>query len=1314
VATSFEETNSAVGAGEPPSVPGFSIARLLGSGGFGTVWDALAADGTIVALKVSHAADAGALARFGHEAAVLARVGAPYVPILHSKGTLEDGRPYVAMERLFGRTLADEIASWKGPPSLATLASVGGALLESAAALHAKGVLHRDLKPENVFLEGDQPLVAKLMDFGLARAAQKSEGERTSTGPGAGTPEYMSPEQIAGREVDLRADVYALGVMLFEMTTLRLPFHGDRRELEYAHLSFRPPRPSRFADVSEALEEVIIRAIAKDPERRFHDAEALRSAFLEAAAVAPDITEVRPAAAPEPAPVPERATERGQALRASDRQKVALLFAEAPRIAAIEVQAAVEPFGGQLAHAAQERCACAFTYRAADNPGQRALAAAEALLAKELVARVILDVGTATVRARPNGPPRLLGPVFTEPSRYPRAGDPPGLMLTAAARTMLPAVACEPARERPDHFVLAPPEDDTDRTIARTVVQDASAPLVGREPLLRELAGDARLSIAEQRARVASVLAEPGMGKTRLAFELGHRLRAKLHDAKIIELRAREPLGNNPDDTLAELLRRALDLPSHRPPDGGREVLAEKLGDLGKDVFAGTALVLGWILPDHPAVQALRDAPGVLRANAAKAGMEALRRLSARRPVVVIVDDAHWATDTLLDALEQATVAELPLWICAVARPSFAETRPTWGQRAAHASVHRMGPLDAASARELCRLLLRPATNVPEPVVARLVDRAQGVPLLVCDLIGGLRREGLVQKRVGDAWYIATEVLDRIPDSPLVEWIAGRELDELPSDLAASARLSSLLSPEFATEEMEGVLATMEDDLGDAFPLDAEVATERLHHARLLVRHHGGRFGFRNAVTREAVAKTVADALGTRIHRAALRYYRACALPDATRLPRLAWHASRAGERKECASTYLLLAERARERHDYLEADLLYSRALAELDDGDRDARQRALKGRGIVRYRLARHDGSLADLALARQLATESGDTVAQADVMLDESMALDWLLEWHRSRELAEGARVLVGNRAPAVLAARLVLALGRSCHRFNQDREAAELLREAARLAEDIGDEAYEVRVTANMLLGFLLPFLGLLDEAEERLDRTSALCREKGDELHQAGIWNNRSCLWIARNDRDRFMQDNERVLEFARRMGNAHLERGALFNSAYFLYWRGECEAAAPFARRAWEIDERQFWQGGYRPDAPVLLARIVWGTGDDAGAKKLALEVKDQQAACRAEGKSDLLLPPNDEVLLDMLLLALSGGTTAEWNALFARAKEVAQGQELIEVLEVAGIAALARGDRDEARRWWNEALVEGERIPNVMSERIRGRVAAL
>ena len=122
--------------------------------------------------------------------------------------------------------------------------------------------------------------------------------------------------------------------------------------------------------------------------------------------------------------------------------------------------------------------------------------------------------------------------------------------------------------------------------------------------------------------------------------------------------------------------------------------------------------------------------------------------------------------------------------------------------------------------------------------------------------------------------------------------------------------------------------------------------------------------------------------------------------------------------------------------------------------------------------------------------------DAANQADVLLDEAMALDWLMEWRRSRDLAERARTLVPAGAPPALEARVLLALGRSLQRFNQDEESVELLREAARLAEEAGDEGYEVQVVAGLMLGFVLPFLGIMDEAEERLRIVELLCREKG--------------------------------------------------------------------------------------------------------------------------------------------------------------------------------------------------------------------------
>ena len=271
---------------------------------------------------------------------------------------------------------------------------------------------------------------------------------------------------------------------------------------------------------------------------------------------------------------------------------------------------------------------------------------------------------------------------------------------------------------------------------------------------------------------------------------------------------------------------------------------------------------------------------------------------------------------------------------------------------------------------------------------------------------------------------------------------------------------------------------------------------------------------------------------------------------------------------------------------------------------------------------------------------------------------------------------------------------------------------MLRQAADLAEAAGDQGYEELVAADLLLGFLLPFIGILDEAEQRLGRVEQLCRHKGDELHLAAMWNNRSCLWVARDDRRRFMEDQESALAYARRMGNVNLERNCRQNSAYYLYWRGEyAEALAP-ARRWIEIDERYFRQGGFRPEGAVMLARIHWCAGDRAQARTLVEEVRAHQVAARAADKPDLLLLPNDQVLLDMTALLVERAGAGAWESLVARAREVSQGQELIEVLELAGVAALEREEREAAARWWKEALAVD--IPNVMRGRIAGRLQSL
>jgi tetratricopeptide (TPR) repeat protein len=1305
-------------AAEPPATPaaeGLQVTGLLGTGAFGAVWAArlkTPAGDRSVALKVSHATDEATAARFQREAAVLAQVGPPHVPALVASGRLPDGRIYLAMERLSGRTLADELAELPDSAPPPRVAALSGALLDAVAGLHRRGVFHRDLKPENVFLTrapSGTAVRARLIDFGLSLGEVVADAARTTAGVALGTPEYMAPERIAGHDGDLRADVYALGVMLYELHTLRPPFVGDRREIEYAHLSFRPPAPSGFAPVPAELEAAILRCLAKEPDQRFADAVALQQAVAGAWGALD---------ASSPAPTAAAAT-RAPATTAGAPQTVALLFLHLQGPAA-ELQSVVLPFGGQVAHLQAERCACVFDHRAGDHPGQRALSAAEALVAAGLSQRLIVDVATVAVKVRPQGRPRFTSPLFARDASYPTPDEPASILLTRAARETLPTVPCAPAPGRADHVALVPREhQDLWKTVELTS-RDAIGVVFGRDRELDALLAEAARALDRCRPGVASVLGEQGLGKTRLRLELAQRLSARQPDAEVIELEAREATGRQSDGPMAELLRRAFQLPEQPPPGDALALLQQHLGHTGGEA-AASGLLLGWLSPDDPALQVLRAAPGALRANAARAGSAAVARLAQQRPLVVLIDGAQWADDTVLDALERASTAELPLWICAFARPAFADSRPGWGERVGGAHRLTLRPLDREDATDMCRYLLEPATHVPQVVLDRLVERTAGVPLLIADLIRGLRRDGLLREQTGGVWVVAGEVLDRLADSPLTQWLAGRELDQLPAELAAHARLLSLLPTDFTLEEAEGVLAAGGPELAAAFPLDARVGTRRLTQAGLLRRRPEGVYTFRTDMLRESVAATVPAALARQIHQAALAHHRTRPPgPDEDRA-RLAWHAAAAGERQVAASAYLAVAASARQRHAYLEAELAYSHSLELLGDHDGEGggigspedRLTAMRGRGTMRYRQGRFEASRADFAAARTVAERIGDAPTQAGLLLDEAEALDWLSDWEGSRRLVERARELVPVAHTPLLEASIRMGLGRSLHRINRDQEAAVLLREAERLAEQVGDAGYEVRVIAGLLLGHLLPFLGLLDEAEQRLRRVQALCEATGDELHLGGMWNNLSCLWVVRNDRERFLADNARARDHARRLGFAGLESQAVYNCGNFLYWRGELAAALPHARRAVDIDERYYGQA-VPPAAHVLLARILWCQGAEADAARLVADIGAHQTAARAAGQNDLLLVPNDEVMFDMLTLLQEGGPAAAWEALVARGRAVAQPLELLELLELAGVAAERQQDMPAARRWWQEALERCQQIPNSMSDRILARMAAL
>ncbi len=248
----------------------YRVQRLLGKGGMGAVY--LADDevlGELVALKVISSAwasdEAAMVARFRREAAAARKVSAPTVIRIHDLGEARPGLLYLSMEYFAGRTLSDVIAQ-RGIVPLSDVRDILDQIARGLDAAHHAGVIHRDLKPSNV-LVGERGAV-KIIDFGLATTAMASG--LTATGAILGTPHYMAPEQVRGKPVDARTDVYALGALAYHLVCGRPPFAGDNAiAIGFAHLSEVPTPPRQLRkDVSMALDAAILAALAKSPDER--------------------------------------------------------------------------------------------------------------------------------------------------------------------------------------------------------------------------------------------------------------------------------------------------------------------------------------------------------------------------------------------------------------------------------------------------------------------------------------------------------------------------------------------------------------------------------------------------------------------------------------------------------------------------------------------------------------------------------------------------------------------------------------------------------------------------------------------------------------------------------------------------------------------------------------------------------------------------------------------------------------------------------------------------------------------------------------
>ncbi len=1123
--------SSAETAGPPAELPDLVHRGPLATGGSARVFAALTADGRDVVVKWGRWRDAELVRRFRREAELIERCHG-VVPRLHAAGVI-DGWPYLVLERIGGPTLAEQMATGLESPR-DRLACVGAIAL-ALAQIHARGVIHADLKPENVFVLGHERPLARLIDLGIARQL-----DEPSTDVGATTVHYAAPEQLRGDAFGPSADVYALGVIAFELITGRPPFVGDRATIELQHQVYRAPLAA-LAGAGDEVIDVLGACLDKRPARRPRALEvASRLASAPVLARPPTCT----------TPVSARRTESGPA--------ILLWIAGGDPVAGAELVAAS---GGRVIRSRPDGSLAAYTW--CDSPCgiETALDASRALTSAGLA--TALHQATVKVR-RSAGRVTVYGEAVEEPRRWlPEAPWTGGLVsCELAARVVGAAVRSTDTPPGWARLAKALP-------VAPATEMPRLETPIAHGALIAEIAELAGAALREGRPRLLTIVGEARMGKTAVAEELERRLAGL--GAPIITAVGRR-------DTAASLI------------DG------------------------------------LRSA--------------------AERGVVLLLDDAHQAADTVLDAIESAAAWERGRLVAIViTAPALFVGRPTWGRRG-RSEAFTLQPLAADDAVEVARRLLAPALRIPTTLLHELVAVTAGIPGQLVAAIREIHRRGLV-RRLPDSedWYIAADQLAFGPTRAGGDWLVDHELARLPPALVEFLGTCAALGAEPTVAELDAVQASSEA----AASIDASGGLTWLARAGLIVTDNE-RWTVGDPRLGEAAYARLDAGTRRRIHAAALAWWRGREEDDPIlRTRRVAYHGERCGEGTLAATAYIELARRANLDRRHLEAERLASHALAAISDHvptrwleTGKLRCEALLERGRARRPLTLFEAARLDFREARALAEHADARALVIETLVADGAACDFTDHLAESAELVERADAIAATTELTPLTrARLNNWLGVVRARQNRLVEAQRLLEDSIAIASEIGDN--ESAVGSMLMLGGVYRRQGRLDGGRAILDRAIERCRATGDIFHLTIGYYNRINVWRKLGELAQAESDCRTAVDIAERHGYGQIEIWGWHNLASIRFECGRPHDALVAARQAYHVARRRF---GLHPPlvATLQLAALEAGAGDHGAAARHLAEIDDRDAAAS----------PSTALMAAAVAAAIEGAST--WDALVARA----------------------------------------------------------
>ncbi len=709
-------------------------------------------------------------------------------------------------------------------------------------------------------------------------------------------------------------------------------------------------------------------------------------------------------------------------------------------------------------------------------------------------------------------------------------------------------------------------------------VAGVDTPMIGRDAELKQLQDllDGVRVPGQERAGQVTVVAEAGVGKSRLLSEFINWLTQQPDRVRLFKARASEEMLRAPYSLLRDLFAFEFGIQDSDSDLEARKKLREGiLGIVGierEDYVAFIGHLIGYDFSEDPHLQGVLDDAREIRDRAFQQASQVLKSAMGDGAAVVALEDIHWADEASLDFFDSLleAFADLPLLLVSIARPVLYERRPSWGEKIQGAARIDLVPLPETDARQLVGEILRRVPDIPPELSELIVSRSEGNPFYVEELVQMLIEDGIIL--TGDEqWHVHADQLAEARVPPTLTGILQARLDGLPAEERSVLQRASVVGRTFWEDAITRLMEASGSN-GDANGIQAGQTLNTLSRRELIYRNdpsafaYTNEFSFKHAILRDVTYESVLKRLRQLYHAQIARW-----LGEQTRdqgagtAARIAEHYELADEIAEAAAWYARAAKQAKDAHAPDAALHAYRKAL-ELDDRLKDPapsrsawRIEVTDGLGQVLLWLGAYGESIEAFTEMQTTAAMSGDLLAEANAWHGMAEAQMHEGDFRSSIESAEREEAIALKAGAVLPLAKALWMKAWGAFRLGDVDTALPLATRVAELSSSLDDHG-QIAHSLN-LLGVLKSVTGRNDEAVQHFEQALEIFRSLGNRRRSMPLLNNLGVIAEGRGDYESARVRYQEALDVAREIGNRDGEMVYLGNLGAVEVHSGDFAAA---------------------------------------------------------------------------------------------------------------------------------------------------------